>query len=44
MLDKIKALSAPPGHSLTGPLGKRAWENPPRDTNPDAAKDIIDEK
>ena len=44
MLDKIKALSAPPGHSLTGPLGKWAWEKPPRFTNPDAAIDFIVEK
>ena len=44
MLDKIKALSAPPGHSLTGPPGKWAWEKPPRFTNPDDAIDFIVEK
>ena len=41
MLDRIKALSAPPGHSLTGPPGKWAWERPPRFTNPDQAIDFI---
>jgi len=41
MFDKIKALSAPPGHSLTGPPGKWAWEKPPRFTNPDDAIDFI---
>ena len=44
MLDKIKALSAPPGHSLTGPPGKWAWEKPPRFTNPDDVIDFIVEK
>tara|TARA_R100001510_G_scaffold21247_1_gene18569 strand:+ start:1286 stop:1849 length:564 start_codon:yes stop_codon:yes gene_type:complete len=41
MLDRIKALSAPPGHSLTGPPGKWAWEQPPRFTNPNQAIDFI---
>ena len=34
MYDKIKALSAPPGHSLTGTPGKWAWEQPPRFADP----------
>ena len=41
MLDRIKALSAPPGHSLTGPPGKWAWGRPPRFTNPNQAIDFI---
>ena len=44
MLDKIKALSAPPGHSLTGQPGKWAWEHPPRFANPNDAIDFITDK
>ena len=40
MLDKIKALSAPPGHSLTGQPGKWAWEQPPRFANTNDAIDF----
>ena len=41
MLDKITALAAPPGNSLTGPPGKWAWEQPARFPNPDDAIDFI---
>lgn len=41
MLDKITALAAPPGNSLTGPPGKWPWEQPPRFPNPDDAIDHI---
>jgi hypothetical protein len=44
MLDKIKAMSAPPGHSLTGEPGKWAWEQPPRFSDPNDAIDFITEK
>ena len=37
MQDKITALAAPPGNSLTGPPGKWAWEQPARFSNPDDA-------
>ena len=43
MLDKITALAAPPGNSLTGPPGKWAWEQPARFPNPDDAIDFITE-
>ena len=44
MYDKIKALSAPPGHSLTGTPGKWAWEQPPRFADPNDAIDFIIDK
>ena len=44
MLDKVTPLSAPPGHSLTGPQGRWAWDRPPQITNPDDAIDFIIEK
>lgn len=44
MLDKIKAMSAPPGHSLTGDLGKWAWEQPARFSDPNDAIDFITDK
>jgi hypothetical protein len=44
MLDKIKAMSAPPGHSLTGEPGKWAWEQPPRFSDPNDAIDFITDK
>jgi len=44
MLDKIKAMSAPPGHSLTGEQGKWAWEQPSRFSDPNDAIDFITEK
>jgi hypothetical protein len=44
MLDKIQALSAPPGHSLTNDPGKWAWEQPPRFTDPNQAIDFIVDK
>lgn len=34
----------PPGHSLTGPKGKWAWENPPRFSDPEEAIDFVIEK
>jgi len=44
MLDKIQALSAPPGHSLTNDPRKWAWEQPPRFTDPNQAIDFIVDK
>jgi hypothetical protein len=44
MFDKIKAMSAPPGHSLTGEPGKWAWEQPPRFSDPNDAIDFIVDK
>jgi hypothetical protein len=44
MLDKIKAMSAPPGHSLTGEQGKWAWEQPSRFSDPNDAIDFITDK
>ena len=44
MFDKIKAMSAPPGHSLTGAPGKWAWEHPPRFSDPNDAIDFITDK
>ena len=41
MLDKITALAAPPGNSLTGPPGKWAWEQPARFPNPDDAAEPL---
>lgn len=41
MQDKITALAAPPGNSLTGPPGKWAWEQPAQFPNPDDAIDYI---
>ena len=43
MRDKITALAAPPGHSLTGRPGKWAWERPARFSNPDDAIDYLTE-
>jgi len=40
-LDKIQALSAPPGHSFTQEPGKWAWEQPPRFSDPNDAIDFI---
>lgn len=34
-------MSAPPGHSLTGPPGKWPWERPPQFANPDDAIDFV---
>ena len=39
MMDKITALAAPPGNSLTDAPGKWPWEQPPRFTDAD---DVID--
>ena len=44
MFDKIKAMSAPPGHSVTGEPGKWAWEQPPRFSDPNDAIDFITDK
>jgi hypothetical protein len=41
--DKINALSAPPGHSLTDEPGKWAWEQPPIYADPDDAVDYVTE-
>ncbi len=41
--DKINSLAAPPGHSLTDPPGKWAWERPPVYADPDDAIDYITE-
>ena len=43
-LDKINAMAAPPGHSLTGPPGKWPWESPPQIVDPEMAIDFIIEK
>jgi hypothetical protein len=43
MQDKITALAAPPGNSLTGPPGKWPWEQPARFSDPDDAIDYITE-
>lgn len=43
MQDKITALAAPPGNSLTDRPGKWAWERPPQFANPDDAIDHITE-
>lgn len=40
-LDKIQALSAPPGHSLTDTPNKWAWDRPPEFSNPDDAIDHV---
>ena len=42
--DKISALAAPPGHSLTDEPGKWAWERPPQYANPDEALDFVLDK
>ena len=34
----------PPGHSLTGPVGKWAWEKPPRFVDPEEAIDFVIDK
>ena len=34
----------PPGHSLTGPEGKWAWEKPPRFVDPEEAIDFVIDK
>tara|TARA_R110000803_G_scaffold103389_4_gene171528 strand:- start:544 stop:1209 length:666 start_codon:yes stop_codon:yes gene_type:complete len=43
-LDKIKALSAPPGHSFTSEPGKWAWEQPTRFSDPNDAIDFVVDK
>ena len=43
-LDKVNALSGPPGHSLTDTPKKWSWEQPPKNSNPDDAIDSIIEK
>tara|TARA_R110002020_G_scaffold249829_1_gene463838 strand:+ start:1886 stop:2458 length:573 start_codon:yes stop_codon:yes gene_type:complete len=43
-LDKITAMAAPPGHSLTDTPGKWAWEKPPQFANPDDALDFVLDK
>lgn len=43
-LNKIEALAAPPGHSLTDPMGKWAWENPPQFADPNDAVDFVIDK
>tara|TARA_R100001463_G_scaffold105321_2_gene159820 strand:- start:1015 stop:1581 length:567 start_codon:yes stop_codon:yes gene_type:complete len=43
-LDKLKALSAPPGHSFTDEPGKWAWEQAPRFSDPNQAIDFIVDK
>ena len=42
--DKITAMAAPPGHSLTDTPGKWAWEKPPQFANPDDAVDFVLDK
>jgi len=42
--DKISALAAPPGHSLTDEPGKWSWERPPQYANPDEALDFVLDK
>ena len=42
--DKISALAAPPGHSLTDEPGKWPWERPPQYANPDEALDFVLDK
>ena len=43
-LDKITAMAAPPGHSLTDTPGKWPWERPPQFANPDDAVDFVLDK
>lgn len=40
-LDKIQALSGPPGHSLTDTPNKWAWDKPSEFSNPDDALDYV---
>ena len=40
MMDKLSALAAPPGNSLTDAPGKWPWERPARFSNPDDAIDF----
>ena len=42
--NKIDALSAPPGHSLTDPMGKWAWDKPPQFPDPNDAVDFVIDK
>tara|TARA_R100000234_G_scaffold67247_1_gene41061 strand:- start:2351 stop:2893 length:543 start_codon:yes stop_codon:yes gene_type:complete len=42
--NKIEALAAPPGHSLTDPVGKWAWDNPPQFADPNDAVDFVIDK
>jgi len=44
MLDKIGALSGPPGHSLTQPQGKWAWDKPAVYPDPNDAIDHVIQK
>ena len=39
--DKITALAAPPGSSLTGRMGKWSWEQPPQFSDPNDAVDFV---
>ena len=41
MIDKITALAAPPGNSLTDAPGKWPWEQPPQFVDPDEAIDHV---
>jgi|TARA_R110000787_G_C13441592_1_gene446427 hypothetical protein len=43
-MNKIQALSAPPGHSLTDAPGKWAWEKPAQFTDPNDAVDFVIDK
>jgi len=43
-LNKIAALSSPPGHSLTDPPGKWAWEQPTQFSDPNQAVDFVIDK
>ena len=42
--NKIEALAAPPGHSLTDPMGKWAWEQPAQFPDPNDAVDFVLDK
>ncbi len=43
-MEKLTAIGAPPGHSLTDTPGKWAWERPPQFANPDDALDFVLDK
>jgi len=43
-MEKITAVAAPPGHSLTDRPGQWPWERPPQFTNPDEALDFVLDK
>ena len=42
--DKITAMAAPAGHSLTNAPGQWAWDSPPEIADPDAAIGFIIDK